>query len=185
MRDFIEWTEQNLLIDVPSKGVNFTWYNGRSDRAFVERKLDRDFCNHGWIIHSHTLIVTTLPKLRSDHHPIILDSSFTIHLCTYHFRFLSQLKVSNKDVFGEIHSLIKNHNGNLEKIQKRISSDGPSENNRVMEKKARLDLEKVLIQEELSGPKKPTFLNILVVIGIRLSSTGWPRLKDPVTLSHT
>ncbi|CAL5209865.1 unnamed protein product [Lathyrus oleraceus] len=88
MRGFKEWTKQNLLIDVPSKGVIFTRYNGRSGRAFVERKLDKDFCNNSWVTNSHTLTVTTLPKLISSYHPIILDSSFTIHRYTSHFRFL-------------------------------------------------------------------------------------------------
>lgn len=89
MQDFKAWSDQTKLVDIPTKLVNFTWYNGRSGRALVERNLDRAFCNQNWVSTSHIMTISTLLKLRSDHHPILLESSFSYQMLVSQFKFLS------------------------------------------------------------------------------------------------
>lgn len=45
MSDFKTWSESNNLLELPSKGKFFNWYNGRSGRASIEQKLDRAIFN--------------------------------------------------------------------------------------------------------------------------------------------
>lgn len=74
------------LIDIPVNGSYYTWCNGRSRINIVERKLDGIFCNQNLLIACNSISTFTLHKLRSDHHPILLDVKFSV-LC-----FASQLK---------------------------------------------------------------------------------------------
>lgn len=66
------------LIDIPVNGSYYTWCNGRSRINIVERKLDGIFCNQNLLIACNSISTFTLHKLRSDHHPILLDVKFSV-----------------------------------------------------------------------------------------------------------
>lgn len=76
MKDFQIWSNSNNLMEIPSKGNFFTWFNGRKGNAVVERKLDNAFCNVDWCTKSFNMSSFVLPRFRSDHHPILGKSSF-------------------------------------------------------------------------------------------------------------
>ncbi|CAL1404640.1 unnamed protein product [Linum trigynum] len=58
------------LIDVGYTGPRFTWTNGR-----LLQRLDRALCNRDWIDHFPDTLNTHLPRIRSDHRPILIRSS--------------------------------------------------------------------------------------------------------------
>ncbi|XP_058783218.1 uncharacterized protein LOC131657884 [Vicia villosa] len=88
MIDFKFWTDHNNLLEILTKGAFFTWSNGRGINS-VERKLDRAFCNNNWINSYITMSISSLPKLKSDHHPILLYFSFSSQRRASRFKFLA------------------------------------------------------------------------------------------------
>ncbi|XP_058757259.1 uncharacterized protein LOC131630499 [Vicia villosa] len=88
MIDFKLWVDHNNLLEILTEGAFFTWSNGLGINS-VERKLDRAFCNNNWINSSITMSVSYLPKLRSNHHHILLYSSFSSQRRASQFKFLA------------------------------------------------------------------------------------------------
>ncbi|WJX23885.1 hypothetical protein P8452_13067 [Trifolium repens] len=70
--NFNNWINDCKLIEVTTVGTRFTWrgpkWNGR-DRVF--KKLDRVLCNVAWRLRYHEGFAKVLPRIHSDHHPII------------------------------------------------------------------------------------------------------------------
>lgn len=88
MEDFKVWKYNNRLIVIVAKSASFTWYNVRSGSAYVERKLDKSLCNNSWLDVCQTMVSTILPRLRSDHHPILVESSFSFLRLACRFKFI-------------------------------------------------------------------------------------------------
>jgi len=157
MNDFSDWSDNNNLFHLPTRGVQLTWSNGRGGSRHTERRLDRVICNQQWLDMCNSLNVTTLTKLKSDHFPILLhfENSQTtfksqfkfLNMCTLHenckhviqdswntnvigcpmfilnqkLKILKQnLKIWNKNVFSNVHMLVKNAKQKLDDIQNEI-----------------------------------------------------------------
>ncbi|CAJ2658994.1 unnamed protein product [Trifolium pratense] len=71
---FNSWINDCNLLEVTTARTRFTWrgpkWNGR-DRVF--KKLDRVLCNVDWRIKYHEGFAKVLPRVQSDHHPIIVS----------------------------------------------------------------------------------------------------------------
>jgi hypothetical protein len=61
------------LLDLGFNGPRFTWTNKR-DRGLVMERLDQFFCNPSWQTMFVKSIVLHLPRVHSDHTPILLDT---------------------------------------------------------------------------------------------------------------
>lgn len=73
-QDFINWKLKNNLLDIPFKGVNFTWTNNRQGSDLIMERLDRGFCNSNWKDEFPDATITNLPVILSDHSPILLQT---------------------------------------------------------------------------------------------------------------
>jgi hypothetical protein len=71
MRDFSEFIFTMGLLDLPMEGGNFTWSNARS-----RSRLDRFLCSSSLIDHFSNIVQRRLPRLLSDHFPILLNCGF-------------------------------------------------------------------------------------------------------------
>ncbi|XP_039128539.1 uncharacterized protein LOC120264774 [Dioscorea cayenensis subsp. rotundata] len=60
------------LLEPPSMGKKYTWTNGQANPIWV--KLDRFLINSDWVEMFPKAIQHSLPRLRSDHVPIRLES---------------------------------------------------------------------------------------------------------------
>ncbi|CAJ2630361.1 unnamed protein product [Trifolium pratense] len=73
--NFNDWINDCRLMDVNTAGTKFTWrgprWNGR-DRVF--KRLDRILCNVNWRLRFHEGVAKVLPRVQSDHHPIIVQT---------------------------------------------------------------------------------------------------------------
>lgn len=65
----------------------FTWSNGRNGHGLVERRFDRVLYNQNWLTNGKKWIVATLPKLKSDHYPLIFYFNFTFVQIKTQFKF--------------------------------------------------------------------------------------------------
>lgn len=72
-QDFRDWTNNNSLTHVFTRGVLFTWSNGRKGRHLTEKRLDRAICNDSWLDYWSCVPCVSLTKSRSDHFPLLLD----------------------------------------------------------------------------------------------------------------
>ncbi|CAJ2654248.1 unnamed protein product [Trifolium pratense] len=72
-QNFNSWINDCNLLEVTTAGTRFTWrgpkWNGR-DRVF--KKLDRVLCNVDWRLKYHEGFAKVLPRVQSDHHPILV-----------------------------------------------------------------------------------------------------------------
>lgn len=62
------WVDRNALIDLGFKGSCFTWTNNR-----IKERLDRGFCNSDWRTLFPDAFIQHLPRIASDHCPILLQ----------------------------------------------------------------------------------------------------------------
>lgn len=88
MEEFSNWSNQNNLIDITIKDSPYTWSNGILGSGLVETRLDKAFCNPLSLTSSTTFNVSTLNKHISNHHPLLLEISFSQQKHVSNFRFL-------------------------------------------------------------------------------------------------
>ncbi|XP_019429755.1 PREDICTED: uncharacterized protein LOC109337271 [Lupinus angustifolius] len=72
--DFKNFSDSSNLIHLQTRGAPFTWSNRRGGHALTEKRLDRSMCNNEWIDSWPQVVCCTLPRISSDHHPILLNS---------------------------------------------------------------------------------------------------------------
>ncbi|XP_019435293.1 PREDICTED: uncharacterized protein LOC109341779 [Lupinus angustifolius] len=86
--EFLAFTNSSSLIKVPTLGAQFTWTNKRRGNALIEKKLDRSLCNEDWLNLWSQVSCCTLPRIASDHHPILLSSTSTTApiICSFKFQ---------------------------------------------------------------------------------------------------
>ena len=77
---FQEWVSDHSLVDLGFDGPTFTWTKGNDERNFQGARLDRDLCNMEWRSLFETAIVGHLPKLNSDHVPVLINLRGEPHL---------------------------------------------------------------------------------------------------------
>jgi exonuclease III len=71
MRDFSDFIFSMGLLDLPLEGGNFTWSN-----ACSKSRLDRFLCSPSFVDHFSRTVQKRLPRLLSDHFPILLSCGF-------------------------------------------------------------------------------------------------------------
>jgi len=73
IEDFVNWSDNNEMIHLPTRGAKFAWNNGRSGRWHTKRRLDRTVVNKNLLDICSPISFSTLTKIRSDHYPFLLD----------------------------------------------------------------------------------------------------------------
>ncbi|KAF5193757.1 Ribonuclease h domain [Thalictrum thalictroides] len=71
MEDFRSFLNDNLLLEVPNKGIKYTWCNQRHGSRRVLGKIDRMCCNEEWLLQFPGWSYKILSRLCSDHAPLI------------------------------------------------------------------------------------------------------------------
>lgn len=61
------------LVDLGFSGARFTWSRGLSSENFKGAHIDRALCSMEWQLQFSTATVTHLPKLNSDHCPLLVN----------------------------------------------------------------------------------------------------------------
>ncbi|XP_019425135.1 PREDICTED: uncharacterized protein LOC109334017 [Lupinus angustifolius] len=87
-KEFISFSEEGNLVHLETRGAEFTWSNKRRGSALTEKRLDRSMCNDDWLSTWNSVSCCTLPKISSDHHPLLLTCCLSISKRTSSFRFL-------------------------------------------------------------------------------------------------
>ncbi|WJX14219.1 hypothetical protein P8452_04514 [Trifolium repens] len=96
IEDFQQWSDSSNLIHLHTRGAEFTWNNGRGGDRHTEKRLDRAICNQAWLDSCVSSSVTALPRIRSDHFPLLLDLSVTSVSFASQFKF-QRMWVSHDD----------------------------------------------------------------------------------------
>lgn len=98
MEDFVTWTDQNHLIDMPIVSSKFTWSNGRSGPHHTRKRLHKVIYNQAWVDACVQTSCSTLIKSYSYHYPILL------HFNCQDFKFKSQFRFfANVDHSSRLH----------------------------------------------------------------------------------
>ena len=191
MTEFLNWSNNDNFIHLPTRGMHYTWANGRQGRRYTERRLDRALCNNHMLDICSSVSVSTLVKQRSDHNPLLLELQMNEESHPHQFKFLkmwtlhegcrdvvascwneryvgcamfvlsqklkslkSKLKSWNKEVFGNVHGLVKDAETHLLNIQNQIDTSGHSDNLLEQQKLAQLNLDTALAKEECFWKEK-------------------------------
>ncbi|KAF7820958.1 reverse transcriptase [Senna tora] len=72
IRDFKNCIDYCGLFDLGFVGHKFTWYNKRPDGHTVFERLDRFLANHQWLTLFPEATNHHLPRIKSDHNPLLL-----------------------------------------------------------------------------------------------------------------
>ncbi|XP_038980099.1 uncharacterized protein LOC120110150 [Phoenix dactylifera] len=74
-REFRDFVSRNGLVDLGFTGPQFTWCNNQLGSARVWERLDRALATPDWILRFPTGRVCHLPRIASDHCPLLLSTS--------------------------------------------------------------------------------------------------------------
>ncbi|XP_019420741.1 PREDICTED: uncharacterized protein LOC109330928 [Lupinus angustifolius] len=74
-KDFSKFSDDARLIHLLTRGAAFTWSNKRRGVALTKKRLDRSLCNEDWFSNWQQVTCCTLPRVASDHHPLLMCSS--------------------------------------------------------------------------------------------------------------
>ncbi|XP_038974091.1 uncharacterized protein LOC120105576 [Phoenix dactylifera] len=74
-REFRDFVSRNGLVDLGFFGPQFTWCNNQLGNARVWERLDRALASPDWILRFPTCRVSHLPRIASDHCPLLLSTS--------------------------------------------------------------------------------------------------------------
>lgn len=88
MQDFQTWSDTFELIHIPTRGVAYTWDNGRDGRRHTKRRLDRSICNQQMIDLTSLISCSTLVRSKSDHYPLLLEIKNDVANFVSSFKFL-------------------------------------------------------------------------------------------------
>ena len=64
---FRKWFDDHQIFDLKFKGPRFTWARG-----LLFKRLDRALCNNEWLLIFTDNSVLHLPKVASDHRPVLV-----------------------------------------------------------------------------------------------------------------
>ncbi|KAF1872450.1 hypothetical protein Lal_00016748 [Lupinus albus] len=70
--EFKLFTDAGSLVHLVTRGAHFTWTNRRVGVATIEKRLDRCISNEDWMNSWNQLSCSTLQRIASDHHPLLL-----------------------------------------------------------------------------------------------------------------
>lgn len=103
---FNSWFHANQMVDLPFSGPCFTWARGS-----LSKRLDRALSNKDWILKFKNYSVTNLPRVESDHRPVLVrfERNGRGVGSIKSFRFLAAWMIDNR--FGNF--LQDNWQGNM------------------------------------------------------------------------
>jgi len=87
MDEFHNWSESNSPIHITTRGLEFTWSNGRRGSKNTQRRLIIQVCNHLWLDMCRSLYCSTLTMHKSDHFPLLLEFQVTSITFASQFKF--------------------------------------------------------------------------------------------------
>nr|GMC69261.1 uncharacterized protein LOC109193611 [Ipomoea batatas] len=135
-REFLEWIDNENLIDLGFLGPKFTWKRGANSESFRYVRLFRALCSERWLDMLPTAGVTNLPSATSNHNPILVET-----------RGRDFNYAPRRTSFGNIDKRKRRVLAHLEGIQKRIGTS-LNDNMIKLERKLKKELEDILYQEE-------------------------------------
>ncbi|KAK9028594.1 hypothetical protein V6N11_025748 [Hibiscus sabdariffa] len=91
-----EFLERSLLVEIQSKGGEFTWSNQRSEEEEICEKLDRVLSSLEWGFLFPKAIVVVDIAIASDHAPIILLANGLLRKTKKDFKFESRWILENE-----------------------------------------------------------------------------------------
>nr|GMC77844.1 uncharacterized protein LOC109150389 [Ipomoea batatas] len=119
--DFKEWIHREGLIDLGFSGPKFTWLRGNSTGGAKGARLDRALCNLAWRNSFPKASVSHLPRISSDHTPLLLRvRPRGNNRILPPFRFQAAW-LTHKDVSTVVQSVWRNDN--FEKAYDRLAWD--------------------------------------------------------------
>ncbi|CAL8164318.1 unnamed protein product [Prunus armeniaca] len=74
-QNFVDWIDHNQLIDLGFSGAKFTWCNKRNAEGITWKRLDRGLSNIAWRLLFPEANLSHLPRVNSDHCPIMVRFS--------------------------------------------------------------------------------------------------------------
>lgn len=87
--EFQAMSDSCNLIHIDTRGHPFTWNNAWRSRGYIQLRLDRSLCHPSWFDNWPDTISCTLPRVASDHNPLLLTANKLAFSGPLPFRFKS------------------------------------------------------------------------------------------------
>ncbi|KAL8481253.1 hypothetical protein ACS0TY_027686 [Phlomoides rotata] len=141
-QEFMAFLDEAHLHDMDTAGPQFSWVTRRSNHGYMAARLDRVLANDDFLDFWHSVAATVLPRISSDHHPIILSP---IQLVTQKLKHLkATLKNWNRVVFKNIYMEMEEASEALNAIQAEAALHGDTEDRLLTEIDCTVHLNTVL-----------------------------------------
>ncbi|KAH1033042.1 hypothetical protein J1N35_045216 [Gossypium stocksii] len=151
---FGDFMDKAQLHDLGFQGPPFTWH-----RDYLSERLDRAVSNETWLDSFPDCFVTHLPRIKSDHPPLLLNLhsedriSFDGNMTKAIVGFTDKLKNWNKCVYGHISQRKRHLLHKLSNVQNAMDLSG-SNSLRQQELVIREELKSILYHEEILWKQK-------------------------------
>ncbi|XP_026410548.1 uncharacterized protein LOC113305759 [Papaver somniferum] len=86
VRIFNNFINYHGLIDLGFQGDTFTWTNNQTDGKFIMERLDRGLDSQQWLDNNPQALLRHLPRIGSDHAPLLLNERAMERRGTKNFR---------------------------------------------------------------------------------------------------
>ncbi|XP_016652264.1 PREDICTED: uncharacterized protein LOC107881841 [Prunus mume] len=196
---FADWIGRHHLVDLGFSGAQFTWYKKNVHGETLWERLDRGLCNITWRHKFPEGFVRHLPRVKSDHYPLLISLNFAQYphseFKIFRFQAMWMLHQGFKDFVSAIWN---NSNGNAMCKTFSLTKALTDRNKEVFEKKLLGDLNVILEQEELfwlqksrniwlkEGDKNTKFFHLSIVVrkrrnkieGLNDSDGNWTTEKS-------
>jgi len=170
MEEFLQWSESNHLMHLPTRGALFTWSNGIQGRSFTEKRLDRAICNQQWIHLEDTRFASQFRfhqmwALHLDCANIIASCwnnnvvGCPMYVLNKKLKILKEkLKDWNKETLCNVQDHVKNAENNLQQIQHLIAITRHTDDLLDQEKKLNT-IKMAIYKEQFSTHLRGTWLS--------------------------
>ncbi|XP_019157557.1 PREDICTED: uncharacterized protein LOC109154147 [Ipomoea nil] len=130
---FVDWIHKEGLLDFGYSRSKYTWVRGQNHSTFKGARLDRALCNMDWRIQFPNADVVHLPRVTSDHNPLLVRMDpHKADVAERYFKYNAKKHVLAR-IEGVQRSLAIHTNQNLLRLDQKL----------------RKELEDILYQEEL------------------------------------
>ncbi|XP_019432655.1 PREDICTED: uncharacterized protein LOC109339640 [Lupinus angustifolius] len=85
--EFQAFSDNVGLINLPNTGAQFTWSNRHIGNASTEKRLDRIMVNDDWVNDFTHFACCTMPRVASDHYPLLLSYNNQVQTRKTSFKF--------------------------------------------------------------------------------------------------
>ncbi|KAL8480480.1 hypothetical protein ACS0TY_027135 [Phlomoides rotata] len=146
-QEFMPFLDEAHLDDMDTSGPQFTWVTRRSNHGYMAARLDRVLVNDEFMDIWQATLATVLPRISSDHHPILLRLHETLG------HMIRPLRFQHMNIYVEMEEASES----LTVIQAEVALYGDTEDRLLVEIDCTVRFNTILNQHLINSTQRNRF----------------------------